>query len=220
MCYTKLFPQYRNDAQLWAGIQLNKDLPKRFSISAQYQARFDNGILHFKAMYVYASVDYELVKKYLSAGIEYRYSTSNKRDLHRFGFSVTGKYKYKKIAFSGRVVYQREHEYFSTSYENGHEPTNYIRTRFQIKWDFKKRWCAYISFEPFIRISNKFNNIDRVRNTAGLDWEFVKTHHVNLFYNFQPDINQKTPEMAHIIGLNYTWDIPDFNKKKKKNGKK
>lgn len=216
-CFTGLYAQEEvQDIQLWTGIQFNKDLPKRFSISAEYQLRLDNNVSSVKGSYFSAGVGCEIIKKYLSAQFEYRYVTSTQNDRHRFGFGLTGKYKYQKITFSDRLVYQREHEYFNSRYENGHEPTNYLRNRFQVKYDLPKRFALYVSVEPFIRFSNKFNNVDRVRSIVGADWEFVKNHTFTLFYLFQADVNVKKPGMGHAFGLNYTWDIPKFKKKMKK----
>lgn len=204
------------DVQFWTSVQLNMDLPRRFSANVQYQLRLDNNVTSVKGSYFSAGVGYEIIKKYLSAEVDYRYVTSTQNDRHRFGFGLTGKYKLGKVGLSNRLVYQREHEYFNARYESGHEPTNYLRNRFQVKVDLPKRFDVYASMEPFIRFSNKLNNVDRVRTIAGVDWEFVKNHRFSLFYLFQADVNVKRPGMGHAFGLNYEWDIPKFGKKKKK----
>ncbi len=206
---------YGTDVQLWTSVKIKKDLPKRFSIAAQYELRLQNYMAALKGSYLSAEVEYEIINKYLSTEFEYRYVTSFQKDKHRFGWGITGKYKYGKVSFSDRVTYQREHEYFNTSYESGHEPTNYIRNRLQIKYDFKKHWEAYVSTEPFIQLSNKYCGVDRMRNIAGIDWEFKKGHTLDLFYVFQIDIHQKNPDITHAIGLMYEWDVPKFKRKKK-----
>ena len=204
------------DFQVWTGGKLKADLPKRFSVSAAYQLRLEQDATKVKGSYISAEVGYEIIKKYLSAELEYRYVTSPDKDRHRFGFGLLGKYDYKKFTFSLRTVYQREHEYFNTAYEKGHEPTNYLRNRLQVKWDLPKRFEAYVSVEPFVRFSNKFNDVDRVRTIGGVTWEFVKNHSFDLFYLFQADVNVSKPGMGHGIGLMYAWDLPKFKSKRKK----
>jgi hypothetical protein len=204
------------DIQFWSSVQFNVDLPKRFSASVQYQIRLDNNISSIKGSYLSVGVGYEIIKKYLSGEVDYRYVASTKNDRHRFGFGLTGKYKTGKVGFSNRLLYQREHEYFNAAYEGGHEPTNYLRNRFQVKVDLPKRFDVYASIEPFVRFSNKFNDVDRIRTITGVDWEFVKNHSFSLFYLFQADVNVKNPGMGHVFGLNYEWNIPKFKKKKKR----
>ncbi len=215
MCQSVTAQEYETDVQLWTGVKLKKDLPKRFSVAVQYEVRLQNYMAAFKGSYFYAGVEYEIIKKYLSAEFEYRYVTSFQKDKHRFCWDLTGKYKFGKFSFSDRLAYQREHEYFNNSYENGHEPTNYIRNRLQIKYDFKKHWEAYVSTEPYIQLSNKYRGVDRIRSIAGIDWEFKKGHTLDLFYVFQIDIHQKNPDISHSIGLMYEWDLPKFKKKRK-----
>lgn len=204
------------DLQLWTGIEINKDLPKRFSAGVQYQLRLDNDATQLKGSYISANLGYAIVKKYLSVELEYRYVTSPDKDRHRFGIDLIGKYTWKKITFANRLSYQREHEYFNSRYESGHEPTNYIRNRFKFQYDLPKRFKVYSSIEPFIRISNKFRNIDRVRVVAGATWDFVKNHRFDLFYLYQTDINVTRPQIGHGLGLMYGWDIPKMKIKKTK----
>lgn len=208
------------DFQLWTGAKLKADLPKRFSLAVQYQLRLDQDATAIKGSYISTEIGYEIIKNYLAAEFEYRYVAGFDKDRHRFGFGIQGKYEYKKVTFSHRVVYQREHEYFNSSYERGHEPTNYLRNRFQVKFNLPKRWEAYVSIEPFIRFSNKLNDIDRVRTVGGFTWEFVKNHSFDLFYLFQADVNVSKPGMGHGIGFMYAWDLPKFKKKKKAGDKK
>ncbi|MBK7148484.1 MAG: DUF2490 domain-containing protein [Bacteroidetes bacterium] len=212
---------YRHEAGLWTGVQLNLDLPKNFSFSTQYQLRLDNDLYRVRGSYISGALQYDILKKYLSAEVEYRYRTSRWGDQHRFGIGLTGKYKYKKVSFSLRTVYQRGHEYFNSSYEPGHEPTNYLRNRFQVKLDLKKRFELFASGEPYVRFSNKYNGVDRFRSIAGVGWEFVKTHHLQVFYLHQFTIGRRNPAMQHNTGISYSWDVPKFWKKpKKKDAKK
>ncbi len=211
--------EFRHDAGFWSAVQLNFDLPKNFSFSAQYQLRLDQNLLRVRGSYFSGALQYDIHKKYLSAEVEYRYRTSRWGDQHRFGIGLTGKYKYKKVSFSLRTVYQRGHEYFNSSYESGHEPTNYLRNRFQVKLDLKKRVELYASVEPYVRFSNKFNGVDRFRSIAGVGWEFIKTHHLQVFYLNQFTIGRRNPVMQHNTGISYSWDVPKFWKKSKKKGK-
>lgn len=213
------YAQYNQDLQLRTGVKFSKTFKKDYTFSAQYQVRAGNFLTNFRGSFITLGFEYK-VNKYFSAEVGYRYSTSNIRDSHRFFVSGIGKYKFGDFTLTSRLTYQRQHPYFNNTYESGNEPTNYIRNRTQLKWDFVKHWDTYISIEPFYLISNEFKGCDRVRTIAGLDYTFKKNHTINLWYMFQPDVNQANPDMVHAIGLMYEWDIPKFKKKKDKDAKK
>jgi hypothetical protein len=211
--------QFVQDVQLRTAVKLTKTFKKDYTIALQYQVRADKYISNFRGSYLTASFEYK-VNKYFSIEAGYRYSTSPIRDSHRFYISPTGKYKIGDFTISNRLTYQRQHPYFNRTYEEGNEPTDYIRNRLQVKWDFVKHWDVYASIEPFFLLQNRGNVCDRIRNIVGFDWVFTKNHTLNLYYMFQPDVNQANPDFMHAIGLTYEWDLPKFKKKKGKDGKK
>lgn len=210
---------YTSELGTITGVEFSKDLPKGFDLSLKYQFRSDEDIKQIKGSYFYSTISYRLIKKHLYTEFEYRYTTSFFKDRHRFGLGLIGKYKLHKVTFSEKLTYQREHEYFNRYYEEGHEPTDYLRNKIQAKWHFKKHWDTYLSFETFFKFSNKENEVDEVRLETGINWEFVKHHEIEIYYRIQPEVNQSNPKLDHVIGLEYEWELPKFKKKKDKHKK-
>lgn len=202
-----------NDRLLWTSVKVEKDLTKRWNLAAEYQLRLEENMSVLRGHYISVQTDYDLLK-YLSVGLEYRFVTAPDRTANRVQLSLTGKVKGKKIGFSWRTAYQRQFEDFVDA-DTDDKSSDYWRNKFQLKWKFVKNWQAYGAWEPFYRISDNGNKFDRLRYTAGVEWEFINHHSIDLAYLYQPQINRKSPRTFTIISVGYTWKIPGRKKEDK-----
>ncbi|MEI6312124.1 MAG: DUF2490 domain-containing protein [Bacteroidota bacterium] len=210
--YSISYAQIQHDCELWATVGIKKNLKKHFSWDASYQIRADHDMQAFKSSYISSGITYDL-NKYVAFDLSYRYATSYIRDLHRFSGSLILTYKYKKIEFSLRNMYQNEREYFHTRYEVGHTPQNFLRERLQITYAIKKPLKIEISAEPFLLLSNRGISLNRVRCIASINYKFFKYHSINLGYLSQP--NFPFTKLTQAITVEYTYTIPDWKKLKK-----
>ncbi len=192
------------DFQTRPAITLNLDLPKGFEVSTQYRAKFNENSSNFRGSYLYLDVD-KKINKYLSAGVGYRFGLVNGEKFNRFSGSLEGKYKYKKLTFSLRELYQTQYQIVSDDDEGTAE--NYLRSRFGVKYAITKKLDFGISTEPFMHKKDGVFETDFWRNRAGITYEYMKNKSVNLFYIWQPDVNKKYPDTKNIVGINFIFGL-------------
>lgn len=192
------------DFQTRPAITLNLDLPKGWEVSTQYRAKFNENSSNFRGSYLYFDVDKKL-NKYLSAGVGYRFGLVEGDKFNRFSGSLEGKYKYKKLTFSLRELYQTQSQIVSDDDEGTAE--NYLRSRFGVKYAITKNLDFGISTEPFMHKKDGVFETDFWRNRAGITYEYMKNKSVNLFYIWQPDVNKKYPDTKNIIGINFIFGL-------------
>jgi hypothetical protein len=176
-----------SDFQVRAAVQVKQDLPKGFDLSLTYQLRRDHNAQAFSGGYSSFDIGYK-IGKHLTALGEFRYATSYDWDKFRFGIGFQWKDKLmKKTDYSIKVRYQREH-YYQSWPEIGQFPDrNNMRVKLEIERKLVKRLYLHVSAEPQVRIQGREGGFQRVRNIAGLDWEFVKHVHLDLCYYYQPE---------------------------------
>ncbi len=209
-----------SDFQTRTGIQVKQDLPKGFDLSLTYQLRADRNSQAFSGGYTSVDLGYKL-GKHLTAIGEFRYATSYSWDKFRFGIGLQWKDKLmKKTDYSIKARYQREH-YLQSWPEIGQFPDrNNMRVKIEVERKLLKRLYLHVSSEPQVRIAGRAGGFQRVRNIAGLDWEFVKRMHLDVSYYYQPEF-----ALGHRVNTNHmvvstlSVDLPKWWKGEDKKGK-
>jgi long-subunit fatty acid transport protein len=132
---------------------------------------------------------------------------------HRFYASATASYKVDQWTFSLRERWQytyRPEKTISERYDydqedyDGESKTysgkghNVLRSRLQVAYSIPKT-----GLEPYanVELYNSWG-IDKVRYTAGMDWDITKHHQVGLYYRYQ-DESDDEDDNRHILGLSY-----------------
>lgn len=207
-----------NQAQFWTSVKVNKDFKHGLSLSGQYILRADLTYRMLAGHYFYAGLKYK-AHKYVQLDFKFRGVNTPDRNLYRFEVGIKPRYKYHDWTFAFRLGYFNEREYFARTYERGRYPNNYLRTRIEARWDFKKNWGAYLSAEAYTLLTNRGAFVRRVAFIAGVDYSFLKMHNIDVYYLAQPDFNKKTLSVVHALSVTYTWDIPKKFKHKKKKKK-
>jgi long-subunit fatty acid transport protein len=132
---------------------------------------------------------------------------------HRVFASVTGSYKVNNWTFSLRERWQytyrpektisERYDYDQEDYDG--EPKTYsgkgknvLRSRLQAAYSIGKT-----GLEPYanVELYNSWG-IDKVRYTAGIEWDINKHHEVELYYRYQ-DPHDSDESKIHILGLAY-----------------
>ena len=192
------------DFQTRPAISFNFDLPKGWEVGSQYRAKFDQNSSAYRGSYLYLDIDKKL-GKHLSMGIGYRLGLVNSEKFNRFSANIEGKYKYKKLTFSLRELYQTQRKVVVGDDEGTAE--NYLRSRLGIKYTFTKRLDLALSTEPFMHKKKGVFQTDFWRNRAGITYEYLKNKSVNLFYIWQPDVNKNYPDTKNILGINFIFGV-------------
>lgn len=201
----------------WAGIELKRDYRKGFDLSVQAQTRFQNNIQQFRGNYFSVSPSYKL-KKNLALEGEVRYATSKDWDKFRFGIGLDGDKEIGKIDFGLKLRYQRE-IYLQAWPEIGQNPAkNNFRLKLSGEYKITKKLDFGLSIEPLYAVEARVAGIKWIRNTAKLDWEFVKRHRFEFAYFYQPTFDGLVVDQNHALVVNYAWELPKQKKKKNRKG--
>lgn len=203
------------DFELWLWPQVTKEFKHNWYAGNQYQGRFDHNARVFKISYFYALAGYK-INKYLNIEGVYEYGTSTTKDIHQFYLGLTAKYRCKGFTISLRTAYQRQHEYFASRYEPGHEPTNEWRNRLTLRYAANRHVDLYAFCEPYLLFAYRGSHLGRIRNAVGINYDFLDYHRLNLYYIYQPNIFGKRPDDLHVLGISYCLTIPSGAKKIKK----
>jgi hypothetical protein len=204
-----------SDFQVRTGVQLKQDLPDGFDVSLSYQLRLKNNAQEFLGSYLSADVGYK-ISDHLTALGEFRYATSYDWDKFRFGVGLQAKGKLGKLQWSAKARYQRE-RFLQSWPEIGQYPDrNNMRLKLELERKLIKHVQWHISSEPQVRIQGREGGFQRIRNIAGLDWEFVKRHHVDLSYYYQPEFKSTLDQTKHMLVATYSLELPKWWKGKKK----
>ncbi len=198
-----------NDAGLWASINLEKKINKKFSVQLGEELRFYENYSELGSFFTEASLEYKLNKTFgFSAG--YRFTNKRRVDdsysmRHRFLVNATAKRKFKQLNAGLRLRYQSQFsDYYSDA--EGQIPANYFRAKLAFKYDLNKKYTPFISGELFTN-TNRPEGIlmDNYRIEAGIEYEFSKVSSLQLSYIFNKEVQVKDPWTLYVIGVSWNY---------------
>ncbi len=207
--------QVQQDFQSWIGLQINKDLPKKFSASATVQMRRYNNLSMLRQLYGQLDGSFK-INKYLEVTLGGRYIFTNTINSLRLFNDWAGSYSLKldgigldkyKIDFTARLRFQQE-------ITNIPKPGFTLRPKLKAQL-VRKKWkvLPWIAWENYF--GDEYDGIEhgKSRFFIGADIDLPKNFSLSCFYIFQKAVNTDYPVNAHIAGLmlQYKWE-----KKKKK----
>ncbi|MBQ3698575.1 MAG: DUF2490 domain-containing protein [Prevotella sp.] len=231
---TALPASAENEGGLIVGLEAEKKVDKKlsFGIEADMRTRnnfktmdrwnFGIGASYKFTKWLKADAGYNLLNQNYREKINYNSSGSlnNWRPSywgvkHRFHFSLTGTYKMTNgLKFSLRERWQYTYrpektvdrwdfddEAWEEKVRSG-KGKNQLRSRLQIAYDKKRALLTpYVSVELYNKMA-----IEKIRYTAGCDFNITKQHSLGIFYRYQNmknvDEDDYDPNM-HYLGLGY-----------------
>jgi len=208
-----------NDAGLWSSITVEKKITQNFSAQLSEELRFNENISELGTIYTDFGISYRIYKN-ISASANYRFIQKRRVDdfynkRQRLYFDFLFRHKLSKLTFTLRERVQSQLREVESD-QNATSPEYYSRTKFTLKYDFGKKYFPFASAELFypLNSNSRFGNeIDNVRYAVGVDYEFNKYNAVDLFYLINKELHANDPLTEYIIGIGYTFILPDFKKK-------
>ena len=202
-----------NDAELWTGAGIRKNITKKLSMHFEEQVRMNDNISSLKNYFSEVGVAYRL-NKYLRFSGNYRFKNIQRPDgtyriINRFHGDVRLRYKAKPII----VLYRTRMQVEYGQRNNGPRTDFYDRNKLTMRLDLDKMFSPYISSEVYLDISGK--QFDKVRYTLGMDLDLNKRNEVSIFYRIQREFNVNNPKYSYIIGLSYLYKLKGRLIKKK-----
>jgi hypothetical protein len=198
-----------NDFQGWYGAGTKIELPKKWEVSFDYQARFINNMQTYNGSYITLGAS-KKISKLLTAQADYRIVLADNGLYHRFTVGSEAGKKYGKFDLNFRLLVQNQLQDFD-ELEKANDNSGYWRTRFMAKTALSKNLILYVSTEPIMKFGGNYF-IDNLRNTIGLKYKVSDNTKIDLFYIYRPDFAKTTyNRLFQVVGVNI-----DFNFKVKK----
>jgi len=191
----------QKDAELWAGITVEKELTKKAALGLDIESRFNDNASTLDNYFLSPEFKYEFSDFYkVSAG--YRFAKWLDVPKHRVQLDQTFTYEKLRHTYYVRIRWQR-------AFERSELPTDKIRFKAGYRFEPTSDWRFGIAFEQFNEIYNYTNNWlnDQLRFTADVRYSINKSQDISLFYLYEIDQSVSYPEMRYIIGFNYSIDF-------------
>jgi hypothetical protein len=205
------------DAAIWAGFQLNQNLPGKWLASYEYQSRFTKNISFHRGHFNFLSLTWKPID-FFFACLEYRNVIAFDSNTHRLGIELNLKKKWKRVVLIKRTVFQSEHYSVNTLEQPSSFPANFWRERILLRYELQPKLKFTASTETFFTIGTSFY-FQRLRTQVGLSYELTKQLTLNALWLFQEEFNTPGGDKTHAWVINTSFDLPNWWKKKKKKEK-
>lgn len=200
------------DAGLWLGLTIEKKLSAKFAIELTEEARFNENITELGTAFSELGITCKITQG-LSAGAAYRFSQRKRLDdfyslRHRYNIDLAYKFKIKKITITTRGRFQSQYKDVNTS-ETGSVPSNYLRSKFALKYNSDKKTDPFISIEFFNLLNDPSGQafVDNIRYQFGLDHELNKFSSITLSYLINKEVNINNPWTSYITAIGYKYSF-------------
>lgn len=185
--------KYYNDAQLWAGVYLEKRLNDRFRLHFKHQSRITQNISWYDRAYLAAGAscrftrwfrirtDYAFVEKRRSSGI---FSPR-----HQIRASLIFKYDAARWRFVFRNMSQFK---YNEPLSDVIRPLYFNRSKLTVKYEATKRLTFYASGELFVPVYNwEIKRLDRTRSSVGTYINITQNQQLQLYFLYQAQLQKK-----------------------------
>lgn len=210
--------QNNNDAGLWTGIGVQKEIIKDFDASFEQEIRLHNNLSNVNTVLTQLGTSYRF-NKYFTAGLAYRYMQRNSLESgfgarHRWMLNATFRYKFNPFMLSWRVRFQTQN---NEPYKDFNEriPTTHIRDKIALKLDLDEPIMPYVGYEIWTALNGtESGTIDNMRFSLGAEFELGKNSELQVGYLNDRETLGTPAVRSHILALGFSFSIPDKKKKK------
>ena len=172
-------------------------LPYSLKLDCEQSLRLSGKELSFKQTFTELTVSYEIIDD-LSVIIPIRHAIFNDKVKNRIGFG--GIYKIGMKPFKIK---------FKTRFQRTHEKNEYLdelyRNKLYFHYKLSKKLEPFFSYEVFHPANSNDNSLNEYRLSFGIDFDLPRKRSIRLYYQFKiEDLNKKSPEDVHIMGLTFS----------------
>ncbi len=201
-----LFAQTR-DFGIWTNLSLGKKVNNRLDFTLTESVRFDENATQLAQHLTSLTASFKITKK-LSVSSTLRYAQKFKYDKSinlksRFQIGFLYKVRIKNLGINLEERFQSQLTNVKRV-DNWEIPSNYMRTRITVKYDFKKKIEPFFSTELFYNVGVNFDNL---RSRLGFSYEIDKFQSFKVFYMIDKEFNVKNPSTNYILGLGYKFSF-------------
>ena len=209
------YSQSNNDFGAWSTVALEYKFNKKLSFSLEEQVRLKENISQIDEYFTEISTEYDLTKNFsIGAGARYIKENDNVGNIQgyedHFRFQLDAAYKHKIDQFSlkYRLRYQNKNE-LGVGTSDGDYANQHIRFKTSVGYNIKGwKLDPEFSAELFNHFEkNETNGFDKYRLSIGTDYDLKKYGKLNLYYQFEKELNTSNPSILNVIGLKYKYTI-------------
>ena len=211
------FSQIQEDAILWTGISVSKNITKKFRLTLMEQGRFNNNISNLKNIFTDVGLGYKYNKTFKFSAA-YRYANKQLVEggfetAHRYNLDVQARFKKKPFVVSYRNRFQIENR-MATS---GIKRQLYDRNKVKVAFDLDKKYSPWIATDIYYSLNKE--EFNKIRYTIGVEFNLPNRNELALFYRLRSMFNVSNPRNSFIIGVFFHHNFKGKLIKKKKEDK-
>ncbi|MEL1236166.1 MAG: DUF2490 domain-containing protein [Candidatus Neomarinimicrobiota bacterium] len=172
-------------------------LPYSLKLDCEQSLRLSGKELSFKQTFTELTVSYEIIDD-LSVIIPIRHAIFDDKVKNRIGLGGIYKIGMKPFKVKFKTRFQRTHE-------KNEDPDELYRNKLYVHYKLSKKLEPFFSYEVFHPANSNDNSLNEYRLSFGIDFDLPRKRSIRLYYQFKiEDLNKKSPEDVHIMGLTFS----------------
>ena len=172
-------------------------LPYSIKLDCEQSLRLSGKEQSFKQTFTELTFKYEIIDD-LSVIIPIRYAIFDDKVKSRITFGGVYKIGMKPIKIRFKTRYQSTHE-------KDKDPDELYRNKIYAHYRLNKKFEPFFTYEVFHPANSNDNSLNEYRFSLGTDFDLPRKRSLKLYYQFKvEDLNKKSPDKAHILGLTFS----------------
>jgi hypothetical protein len=194
-CCTCLAQKYANDAQIRAGLNLEINLSKKFSVYIKNQERFTHNVSLFSRASGTIGLAFKLWKNLRISG-DYSFISSMSSEGYYsnrnwYSLALLAKKDIKRWRLSYRNKVQARMQGMNSDRMN--EVHIYDRNKLTLKYELNKRISPYLAEEIYIPLNSPMiKGLERSRSYAGIMINTFRHQQLELYFMYQAELQRNT----------------------------
>ena len=169
-------------------------LPYSIKLDCKQSLRLSGKEQSFKQTFTELTFKYEIIDD-LSVIIPIRYAIFDDKVKNRITFGGVYKTGIKPIKIRFKTRFQSTHE-------KDKDPDELYRNKIYAHYRLNKKFEPFFTYEVFHPADSNNNSLNEYRFSLGTDFDLPRKRSLKLYYQFKvEDLNKKSPDKAHIMGL-------------------
>ena len=169
-------------------------LPYSLKLDCKQSLRLSGKEQFFKQTFTELTIKYEIIDD-LSLIIPIRHAIFDDKVKNRI--SLGGAYKIGMKPFKIRFKTR-----FQSTHEKDKDPDELYRNKIYAHYRLNKKFEPFFTYEVFHPANSNDNSLNEYRFSLGTDFDLPRKTSLKLYYQFKvEDLNKKSPDKAHIMGL-------------------
>ena len=172
-------------------------LPYSLKLGCEQSLRLSGKEQSFKQTFTQLTFKYEIIDD-LSVIIPIRYAIFDDKVKNRITFGGVYKTGIKPIKIRFKTRFQSTHE-------KDKDPDEMYRNKIYAHYRLNKKFEPFFTYEVFHPANSNDNSLNEYRFSLGTDFDLPRKRSLKLYYQFKvEDLNKKSPDKAHILGLTFS----------------